>query len=56
MDPIEALNALSVFVDVASESDDIFFIHKRLREMRGLLDNALPPNKRRYPSLKLVDE
>jgi hypothetical protein len=56
MDPIEALRAIRVFIDVASESDDIFFIHKQLREMRGVVDNTLPSVKRPYPPLKLVDE
>jgi hypothetical protein len=56
MDPIQALKAIRVFINVASESDDIELIQSQLREMRGVVNNVLPPDRRRYPPLKLVDE
>jgi hypothetical protein len=64
MDPIEALKQLRVFINAASESDDIDAIHLVLREMRRLVNNALPPVRRtkkkepkpgaKRPSLKVL--
>lgn len=55
MDKTEALKHLRTLVNVASESDDIAAIHKVLREMRGIINNALPPTPRRKKTvLKVV--
>ncbi len=56
MDPTEALKTIRVLIDVASESDDIYFIHKQLRAMRNVVDNTSPPDKRPFPPLRSVDE
>ena len=45
MDPIEALQALRTLINVASQSDDIEDIYKVLREMRGVVNNALPRDR-----------
>jgi hypothetical protein len=44
----------------ASERDDIDLIHIQLREMRGVVNNVLPPVKRgkpqpKKPSLKVLE-
>ena len=49
MDKTEALKAIRIFINVASESDDIDAIHKVLREMRRVVNNALPPVRRKQP-------
>jgi hypothetical protein len=63
MDKTEALKAIRIFINVASRSDDIDAIYKVLREMRGIVNNALPPVRRKKgpkavptrPSLKVVE-
>lgn len=63
MDPIEALKHMRVFINAASQSDDIDAVHLVLREMRRLVNDALPPVRRKKtaakpaakkPSLKVV--
>ena len=63
MDPLEALKHLRVFINVASQSDDIDAVHLVLREMRRLVNDALPSVRRKKatrkpvakkPSLKVV--
>lgn len=63
MEPIEALKHLRVFINSASQSDDIDAIYKVLREMRGIVNNALPPVRRKKkakaakakkPSLRII--
>jgi hypothetical protein len=43
MDHAEALKHLRTLINVASEADDLDEIQRILREMRGVIDNALPP-------------
>jgi hypothetical protein len=42
-DHAEALRHMRTLINVASQSDDIDTVHKLLREMRGVVNNALPP-------------
>jgi hypothetical protein len=60
MDHSEALKHLRTLINVSSQSDDIDAIYLVLREMRGIVNNALPPVKRgkptaKKPSLKVVE-
>jgi hypothetical protein len=43
MDHAEALKHLRTLIKVASETDDLEEVYKILREMREVIDNALPP-------------
>jgi hypothetical protein len=42
-DHAEALKHLRTLINVASETDDLEEVYKILREMRGVVDNAMPP-------------
>lgn len=62
MNQAEALKHIRTLIDIATQSDDIDFVHKHLREMRGLVNNALPipyrtkkqPAKKTTKSLRLI--
>jgi hypothetical protein len=43
MDRAEALKHLRTLINVASQADDLEEVYKILREVRGVIDNALPP-------------
>lgn len=43
MDRVEALKSIRTLINVASESDDIDFIYKHLRQMRNIVNKAIPP-------------
>jgi len=47
MDPYEALRIIEVFVKVAEESDNPDAAGQLVREIRNVLDKALPKNPRR---------
>jgi hypothetical protein len=42
MDRVEALKAIRTLINVASESGDIDFIYKQLRQMRNIVNKAIP--------------
>jgi hypothetical protein len=46
MDPMQALRHIRTLINVASQTDDVDALHKLLREMRGVVNNALPPVRR----------
>jgi hypothetical protein len=45
--PREALVQIRTLVRAALQSDDLETVQKLLKEMRDLVDNAIPPHRRR---------
>jgi hypothetical protein len=41
--PCRSAETLADLINVASQADDLEEVYKILREMRGVIDNALPP-------------
>jgi hypothetical protein len=63
MDKTEALKHIRTLINAASDSDDINLIYKLLREMRGIVNKALPAKtlgqrqraaKKKKPALRIV--
>jgi hypothetical protein len=45
--PREALERIRILIRVASKCDDLEAVQKILKEMRALVDRALPPHRRK---------
>jgi hypothetical protein len=54
MDHAEALKHLQTLINVASETDDPDEIHRILREMSGVINNALPPPNPGTPHIRRI--
>jgi hypothetical protein len=57
MDHAEALKHLRTLINVASQADDMDEVQAVIRQMSGVVNNALPPARRpKKPSLATSDQ